>query len=82
MYGMTLAAIVCGSLMNIFFSLSWQYNSIGIIAVLIYLAIPLGYFLDWLFLGRDFSTNELIGAGLICVVNIIIVSLRLLKVIS
>ena len=54
-----------------------QYNSVGIIQVLLYLAIPLGYLLDWIFIGRDFEALELAGAGIICVINILITSLRL-----
>jgi drug/metabolite transporter (DMT)-like permease len=61
------------------FSASWKYNTVGTTAVLIYVAIPLTYFLDWAFIGREISTVELFGAGVIFTTNISIVTLRLLN---
>ena len=61
------------------FSASWKYNTVGTTAVLIYVAIPLTYFLDWIFIGREISVVELMGAGVIFITNISIVLLRLLN---
>jgi drug/metabolite transporter (DMT)-like permease len=64
------------------FSASWKYNTVGTTAVLIYVAIPLTYLLDWAFIGREISVVEVMGAGLIFLTNISIVSLRLFNYIK
>ena len=51
-------------------TVAMKYNSIGMVSVLLYLAIPMGYFLDWLCLGKKFGGLELGGAAIICFVNI------------
>jgi len=61
---------------------SMSYNTIGMVSVLMYLAIPLGYFLDYLFLNGAFGTIELVGAGIICVFNIGIAVMRIKGVIE
>ena len=60
-----------------FFSKSMQYNSVGAVNVLNYMAIPFGYFLDWILMGQTFDGLELIGAGLIFGINIVIATLRI-----
>jgi len=52
------------------------------ISVLMYLAIPMGYLLDYIFLDGTFGTTELIGAGAICFFNIGIAGLRIKGVIE
>jgi len=59
-----------------------SYNTIGMISVLMYLAIPLGYTLDFVFLDGTFGTIELIGAGIICFFNIGIATLRIKGIIE
>ena len=55
---------------------SMQYNNVGMASILLYLAIPIGYFLDWICFDRAFGSLELGGAGLICGANILISFLR------
>lgn len=61
---------------------AWQYNTVGTTAVLVFMSIPLTYCIDWLIIGREISSVELIGVALIFVTNIAIVTLRLLKFIN
>ena len=49
---------------------SMQFNTVGVASILLYLAIPMGYFLDWICFNRAFGKLELGGAGLICGANI------------
>ena len=56
---------------------SMRYNTVGMVAVLMYLAIPMGYLLDFIFLNGTFGTLELCGAGLICFFNIGIAVMRI-----
>ena len=55
---------------------SMQYNNVGMASILLYLALPIGYFLDWICFDRAFGGLELGGAGLICGANILISFLR------
>ena len=55
---------------------SMQYNTVGAVSILAYLAIPFGYFLDWICFNREFGVLELVGAGIICVANIVISFMR------
>ena len=64
------------------FSASWRYNTVGTSAILIYLGIPMSYFLDWAVIGRKVTLVEVLGAALITFTNIAIVSLRLFKYIN
>jgi drug/metabolite transporter (DMT)-like permease len=64
------------------FSASWKYNTVGTSAILIYLGIPMSYFLDWAIIGRSVTLVEVLGASLITFTNITIVSLRLFKYIN
>ena len=48
---------------------SMQYNTVGAASILLYLAIPMGYFLDWIVFSRAFGALELAGAGVICFSN-------------
>jgi drug/metabolite transporter (DMT)-like permease len=64
------------------FSASWRYNTVGTSAILIYLGIPMSYFLDWAIIGRQVTLVEVLGAALITFTNIAIVSLRLFKYIN
>ena len=61
---------------------SMQYNTVGVVQVFLYLAIPFGYFLDWLVLDQPMSGMELGGAGVICTLNIVIASLRVKGIIE
>ena len=61
---------------------SMEYNTVGAVQVILYLAIPFGCFLDWLVLGETVSTIELAGAGIICTVNITIATLRIKGIID
>lgn len=53
-------------------TLSMNYNSIGMMQVICYLAIPIGYILDYLVFGTEFGTVEIAGALIIFGVNIVI----------
>lgn len=55
---------------------SMQYNTVGAASILLYLAIPVGYFLDWIVFDRNFGALELGGAAIICASNIIISVMR------
>ena len=55
---------------------SMQYNTVGAASIIMYLAIPIGYFLDWIVFDRAFGALELGGAGVICVSNIVISFMR------
>ena len=55
---------------------SMQYNTVGAASIIMYLAIPIGYFLDWIVFDRDFGGLELGGAGVICLSNIVISFMR------
>ena len=61
---------------------SMQYNTVGGASILLYLAIPFGYFLDWICFDRAFGGLELGGAGLICGANIVISFLRVRGIID
>ena len=61
---------------------SMEFNTVGMVSVLMYLAIPFGYLLDFIFLDGKFGTLELCGAGLICLVNVGIAGLRIKGVIE
>ncbi len=64
------------------FSKSMSYSTVGAVSVINYLLIPIGYFLDWLVIGQQFDTLDLIGGGLICATNIVIATLRIYGVIN
>ena len=81
-YGFLFVTIMLQASAVMLFCASWKYNTVGTSAVLVYLAIPIGYFFDWLFIGREISSLEILGALIIFGTNIIIVSLRLLKKIN
>ena len=57
---------------------SWQYNTAGATGLLIFLCIPFSYYLESVVIKRTVQTKEVLGAGLIFLTNISIVSLRLL----
>lgn len=59
------------------YSKSMQYNTVGVVSVLNYMAIPLGYLLDWAIIGESFDSLELVGAGIIFGINIVIATLRI-----
>ena len=63
-------------------SKAMQYNTVGIVQVILYLAIPFGYFLDWAVLGQGMNAMELAGAGVICGLNILIATLRIKGIIE
>jgi drug/metabolite transporter (DMT)-like permease len=82
MYMYVIAMFVLFYIHVLLFSASWQYNTVGTQAVLIYTGIPMTYFLEWVFIGRVVTILELAGAFLIFATNISIVSLRLFKYIK
>jgi len=54
-----------------------QYNTVGACNVIDYMAMPLSYLLDWAIVGQKFENLELVGAGLIFGINILIAILRI-----
>ena len=58
-------------------ALSMKYNTVGAVAVILYMAIPLGYLLDVIFFKIKLSPLEIVGAGIIVVVNITIAMMRM-----
>ena len=61
---------------------SMEYNTVGIVQVILYLAIPFGCFLDWAVLNQPMSAMEMGGAAVICFLNISIATLRIKKIID
>lgn len=59
-----------------------EYNTVGAVQVIQFLAIPFGYFLDWIILDQSMGAMELGGAAIICGVNIIINILKVKKIID
>lgn len=59
-----------------------EYNTVGIVQVILYLAIPFGCFLDWAVLNQPMNAMELGGAGVICGLNILITTLRIKGIID
>ena len=59
-----------------------EYNTVGIVQVILYLAIPFGFFLDWAVLNEPMDAMELGGAGVICALNIVIATLRVKGIID
>ena len=51
-------------------------------AILLYLAIPEGYFLDMIFFDVKLNSLEILGASIIVGVNVLIASLRICGVID
>ena len=58
-------------------SKSMEYNTVGVVQVIMYLCIPFGFFLDWAILDQPMGGMALGGAGVICGLNILINSLRI-----
>ena len=56
---------------------SMQFNTVGAVAVILYLAIPLGYVLDMIFFKITLTPMEVAGAAIIVVVNIAIAVMRI-----
>jgi len=77
-----LAACLVFAAQNALATIAMKYNTIGMVSVLLYLAIPMGYALDRIFLGQHFGWMELGGAAIICVVNLSIAVLRLSDIID
>ena len=61
---------------------SMQYNSVGMIGIILYLAIPLGYFFDCIIFGTKMGLMEVIGASVIVFTNISIGALRIKGIIE
>ena len=59
-----------------------QYNTVGIVQVILYLAIPFGCFLDWAVLNQPMNGMEMGGAAIICLLNITIATLRVKGIIE
>ena len=51
-------------------------------AILLYLAIPEGYLLDYFIYGTEFGGLEILGACIIVGVNVLIASLRIFGIID
>jgi len=58
-------------------ALSMKYNTIGAVAVILYMAIPLGYVLDMIFFNIKLTNMEILGASIIVVVNVSIAMMRI-----
>lgn len=82
LYLTMLAAAIAFSLQNASMTISMQFLDVGMVSVLLYLAIPVGYILDWFFLGQQFGALELGGAAIICGVNLIIGVLKVKGIIE
>jgi len=76
-YLVCVALAVASSVQVFCMTASMQYNTVGMVSVLMYMTIPLGYFLDFLFLDGAFGQLELVGAAIICFFNIGIAVLRI-----
>lgn len=61
---------------------SMQYNSVGMVGIILYMAIPLGYFLDVIFFGVTMDSLEIIGATIIVLTNCTIAGLRIKGIIE
>ena len=59
-----------------------EYNTVGTVQVILFLAIPFGFFLDWLVFNEPMGAMELAGAGVICFLNIVISTLRIKGIID
>ena len=87
LYGWELYAAVFGLacvafLQQATISKSMEYNTVGIVQVILYLAIPFGFFLDWAILDVSMNSMELGGAAVICGLNIMIATLRVKGIIE
>ena len=82
LYLLLILTVACGFFYLASISKSMQYNTVGVVQVILYLAIPFGYFLDWLFFGLSIGNLEIWGAVLICLLNIVIAVLRIKNIIS
>ena len=61
---------------------SFKYVTAQMAGVIVYICIPTGYLLDYLFLGQDFGKLEIVGAALIVVVNVLLGGLKIKGVIK
>jgi drug/metabolite transporter (DMT)-like permease len=59
-----------------------QYNSVGMIGIILYMAIPLGYFWDIILFDASMGILEIAGATIIVLTNISIASLRIKGIID
>jgi len=59
-----------------------QYNSVGGVGIILYLAIPLGYFLDSIVFGTTMNLLEILGAFIIVLTNICIAAMRIKGIIE
>ena len=69
-------------LSQFFMTCSMQYNSVGMVGIILYLAIPLGYILDTIVFGTTMDWMEYLGATIIVATNITIAGLRIKGVIE
>ena len=72
----------CFFVMQMMMTKAFRFISAGMAGILIYVAVPMGYILDYLFLHTKIGTLEIIGVGIIVGSNIVIGFLLYLKVIQ
>lgn len=61
---------------------SFKFITAGMAGILIYIAVPIGYVLDYLFLHTQIGGIEILGVGIIVGTNVIIGFLLYFGVIS
>jgi hypothetical protein len=62
--------------------ISTRYLSSGSVAIICYLAIPIAYFQDMAFFGKQAEEVEISGMALILVVNVTIGILKMKKILT
>ena len=77
MYAFMFLIALCAFFQQGLMALAMKYNTIGAVAVILYLAIPLGFVLDMIFFNKKLSSMEILGACIIVVVNITIAMMRI-----
>ena len=82
LYLATFGLAVVAFLQQASISKSMEYNTVGVVQIIMYLCIPFGCFLDWAVLDQPMGLLELCGAAVICGINIIIATLRIKGIID
>ena len=70
MFGLIILTSVLLILMTTLFNYSMKYVTASMSSVIIYLAIPASYMLDFFFMGTQVGAIEIIGACMIVTVNV------------
>mmetsp|Transcript_10204 Transcript_10204/g.17191 ORF Transcript_10204/g.17191 Transcript_10204/m.17191 type:complete len:83 (+) Transcript_10204:1182-1430(+) len=76
MYGFMILAALIQFAFSVCMTVSFKYLTATLSGVLIYLAIPFGFILDYLIFGTIISRMEIIGASLIVGVNVVLATLK------